>query len=277
MHDKLKQILETKREEIKRLKPKADRLRHAAVERNDVRSLFDALAGDRESLSVIAEVKKASPSAGVILADFDPVIIGRSYEAAGASAISVLTDERYFQGSLAYMTNVRQNVSIPVLRKDFTLDEVQIFEAAVAGADAILLIVAALEQEQLLALLDCAHTFQLDAIVEVHDLEEMERALETDARIIGVNNRNLKTFEVDLAATERLSQEMPPDMVLISESGIKTAEDSRKIREWGADAILVGESLMRAGDVGAKLRELALRDEPTVVAAAESAALALEE
>ena len=258
MNDKLKQILETKREEIKRLKPKAAELRRAAAERNDVRSLYNALAGDRETLSVIAEIKKASPSVGLIVDDFDPLVIGANYEEAGASAISVLTDVEYFQGSLDYMTQVRGNVSIPVLRKDFILDECQIFEAAAAGADAILLIVAALEQEQLLALLDCAHTFQLDALVEVHDLPEMERALETDACIIGVNNRNLHTFEVDLAATEVLSEEIGPDMVLVSESGIKTVADSRKVRDWGADAILVGESLMRADDVGEKLRELAL-------------------
>lgn len=261
MNDKLKQILATKRAEIEILKPKADHLRFAAAERNDFRSLYDALAGDRESLSVIAEVKKASPSAGLIAKDFDPVVIGKTYDAAGASAISVLTDVEYFQGSLAYMTQVRDNVRIPVLRKDFILDESQIYEAVVAGADAILLIVAALEQDRLLQLLECAHTFQLDALVEVHDMEEMERALETDARIIGVNNRNLRTFEVNLATTELLSQELTPDMVLVSESGIKTAEDSEKVKGWGADAILVGESLMRSGDVAAKLSELALVSE----------------
>lgn len=261
MNDKLKQILQTKREEIERLKPKTEHLRYAAAERNEIRSLYKALAGDRDSLSIIAEVKKASPSAGLISADFDPVVIGKTYEAAGASAISVLTDEKYFQGSLAYMSQVRENVEIPVLRKDFMLDEVQIYEAVIAGADAILLIVAALEQEQLLALFECATTYQLDVLVEVHDMPEMERALETDAKIIGVNNRNLRTFEVDLATTELLSQELSPDMVLVSESGIKTAEDSQKVRDWGADAILVGESLMRADDIAAKLAELALEPE----------------
>ena len=259
MNDKLKQILATKRTEIERIKPKEEELRLKAAQRNDVRSLFTALADDREALSVIAEVKKASPSAGVIAPDFDPVVIGEAYSAAGASAISVLTDEQYFQGSLDYMSAVRAAVDIPVLRKDFILDEVQIYEAVVAGADAILLIVAALEQDRLTALLECAHTYQLDVLVEVHDLAEMERALETDARIIGVNNRNLRTFEVDLATTELLSQEIPPDSVLVSESGIKTAEDSQRVRGWGADAILVGESLMRSGDIAAKMNELALR------------------
>ncbi len=256
MNDKLKQILETKREEVDRLKPKAEHLRLAALERNEFRSLFDALATNREELSVIAEVKKASPSAGVICEDFDPVNIATEYEAAGASAISVLTDEQYFQGHLSYLTQIREAVSIPVLRKDFIIDECQIYEAVVAGADAVLLIVAALEQSRLVELLDCAHTHHLDVLMEVHDLPEMERALETEARIIGVNNRNLKTFQVDLAATELLSQELPPDMVLVSESGIKNGADARQVAEWGSDAILVGETLMRSGDIAATMQEL---------------------
>lgn len=256
MNDKLKQILATKREEIERLRPRAEHLRYAAAERNDVRSLFEALSADPTSLALIAEVKKASPSAGIIAADFDPVKIALAYEAAGASAISVLTDEQYFQGHLSYMTRVRSQVNIPVLRKDFIIDEVQIHEAVVAGADAILLIVAALEQEQLEVLLDVANTYQMDALVEVHDLEELERALETEARIIGVNNRNLKTFQVDLATTEILSQEIPPDILLVSESGIKNRSDAEKVAQWGANAILVGEALMRAPDIAAKAREL---------------------
>ncbi len=256
MNDQLTQILETKRLEVERLKPKAEHLRLAAVERNDFRSLFAALSANREQLSIIAEVKKASPSAGVICEDFDPVRIATAYDGAGASAISVLSDETYFQGHLSYLTNVRQAVSVPVLRKDFIIDECQIYEAVVAGADAVLLIVAALEQERLIQLLDLAHTHQLDALVEVHDLEEMERALDTDAKIIGVNNRNLKTFEVNLATTEQLSQEMPPDLILVSESGIKSGADAQKVAAWGADAILVGETLMRSGDVAATMAEL---------------------
>ncbi len=258
LHDRLRQILETKKSEVARLKSKADLLKAASAERNDFRSLEATLTADRESLALIAEVKKASPSAGVIAAEFDPVVIGKAYEAAGASAISVLTDEQYFQGHLSYMTRVRQEVSIPVLRKDFIIDEVQIYEAVVAGADAILLIVAALDQAQLIDLLDTASAYQLDALVEVHDLAEMERALDTEARIIGVNNRNLHTFEVDLRTTELLSQELPPDIVLVSESGIKSRSDAEKVRSWGADAILVGEALMRSGDVAAMVRELAV-------------------
>jgi indole-3-glycerol phosphate synthase len=251
--DRLRQILDTKRQEIERLRPKAALLRAAAAERNDFRSLHAALTACPDSLAVIAEVKKASPSAGVISSSFDPVAVARGYEAAGADAISVLTDEVYFQGHLSHLSQVRREVSLPVLRKDFILDEIQIHEAAVAGADAVLLIVAALEQSRLVDLLDVATAFQLDALVEVHDLAELERALDCEARIIGINNRNLHTFTVDLRTTERLSQELPPDVVLISESGIRSGADAAKVRSWGADAILVGESLMRCEDVGGLL------------------------
>ncbi len=256
LNQKLREILATKEEEVARLKPKAERLRCAALERDDYRSLFDALAGDRERLSLLAEVKKASPSAGVISPDFEPVSIAKAYAEAGAAAVSVLTDERYFQGSLTYLTRIRQEIGLPVLRKDFIIDEAQIYEAAVAGADAILLIVAALEQDRLEALLETAAKHQLEVLVEVHTLEEMDRALQTEAEIIGINNRNLQTFEVDLHTTEDLSQEMPPDIVLVSESGIHTRADAQAVGEWGADAILVGESLMRAESIEAKAREL---------------------
>lgn len=260
MHDKLREILRTKQEEVARLQSKADLLRAAALERNDYRSLEDALSGQegQTTLALIAEVKKASPSVGLIAAQFDPVSIAQTYEAAGANAISVLTDERYFQGHLSDLTKVRQAVGLPVLRKDFVIDPVQIYEAAVAGADAILLIVAALEQSQLLHLLDVAQAHQLDVLVEVHDLGELERALDTPARIIGINNRNLKTFQVDLATTQALAAELPSHVTVVSESGIKTREDAKKVRDWGADAILVGESLMRAEDVVAQARALRL-------------------
>ena len=182
--------------------------------------------------------------------------IARTYESAGADAISVLTDEQFFQGSLSYLARVRAEVGVPVLRKDFILDEAQIYEAVCAGADAILLIVAALEQAELERLLRLATDFQLDALVEVHTLEELDRALETEAEIIGINNRNLATFEVDLKTTEELSEQAPDDVILVSESGIKTAEDTRRVLECGCNAILVGETLMRAGDVHAAVAEL---------------------
>jgi indole-3-glycerol phosphate synthase len=254
--DRLQEILETKRREIARMLHRCDRLRAGALQRNDYRSFRDAIDRGPEALGLIAEVKKASPSAGVIAEAFDPVQIAKTYETAGANAISVLTDEQYFQGSLAYMTRVRAAVGLPVLRKDFILHEVQIYEAACAGADAILLIVAALEQAELERLLAIATDFQLDALVEVHTIEELDRALETDAAIIGINNRNLATFQVDLATTELLSEQAPDDVILVSESGIKTAADTRRVLESGCNAILVGETLMRADDVHAKVEEL---------------------
>ncbi len=205
---------------------------------------------------MIAEVKRASPSAGVISPDFDPVAIAAAYAEAGANALSILTDEKYFQGHLSYLSRIREAVDLPLLRKDFIIHEVQIFEAVVAGADAILLIVGALEQDRLIQLLDVARNYQLDVLVEVHDLEEMERALETDAKIIGINNRNLRTFEVDLTTTERLSEEVGPEHILVSESGIFSGEDTLRIQSWGADAVLVGEALMRAPDKVAKMAEL---------------------
>jgi indole-3-glycerol phosphate synthase len=181
------------------------------------------------------------------------VAIAEAYAAAGADALSVLTDQRFFQGDLSYLAQIRQAVDLPILRKDFIIHEAQIWEAVVAGADAILLIVAALEQDELVHLLNVAGTFQLDVLVEVHDLAEMERALDTEATLIGINNRNLKSFEVALETTEQLSQEVGPDFVLVSESGIHDSADAGRVRGWGADAILVGEALMRSRDKTAKV------------------------
>ncbi|MBA3651691.1 MAG: indole-3-glycerol phosphate synthase TrpC, partial [Chthoniobacterales bacterium] len=225
----------------------AAELRKAALSRNDFRAFGSAIRDKTGKLALIAEVKKASPSAGVIVESFDPVAIARNYARAGAEAISVLTDERFFQGLLEYLAAIRKAVSLPLLRKDFILDELQIVQASAAGADAILLIVAALPQDQLLRLLDAAATFQLDALVEVHTLEELERALAADAQIIGINNRNLATFEVDLTVTERLSEEVPPDVTLVSESGIRSREDVERMKACGVNAVLIGEALMRAG------------------------------
>jgi indole-3-glycerol phosphate synthase len=247
--NKLDEIIAQKHLEVQRLLPRAEKLRAAAALRDDVRSFYDALRANPTRLSMIAEVKRASPSAGTIAADFDPLTIARGYEKAGANALSVLTDEKYFQGRLEYLTLIREQVDIPCLRKDFIIHEAQIFEAVVAGADAILLIVAALDQPTLEHLLEVASTFQLDALVEVHDLPELERALATDARIIGVNNRNLKHFTVDLGTTEKLAEEVPDDVVLVAESGIKTVADAIRLAEAGADALLVGETLMRSPNI----------------------------
>jgi indole-3-glycerol phosphate synthase len=254
--DRLQKILEVKRAEIARLLPRAEHLRQAALQRNDFRPFAAAVNRGPGALGLIAEVKKASPSAGVIAESFDPVLIAKAYEDAGAHAVSVLTDEQFFQGSLAYMSKVRAAVSLPVLRKDFMLHEAQIYEAAVAGADAILLIVAALEQDRLEALYQAADVCQLDVLVEVHTREEMDRALDLGATLIGINNRNLATFEVDLATSEELSEEAPEAVTLVSESGLKTRDDTQRVFTAGCNAILVGESLMRTGDVHAQVAEL---------------------
>lgn len=265
--NKLDEILADKKKEVEILLPQLDDLKARARDRLDFRSLFTALGGgmrDHEidegygvyPMSVIAEVKKASPSAGTISENFDPVKIAVEYEEIGADAISVLTDKKYFQGDLAFLEKIRTEVSLPLLRKDFMVHEAQIYETVVAGGDAILLIVAALEQDELIHLLDVAQECQLDVLVEVHNLEEMDRALETEAKIIGVNNRNLRTFEVSLETTESLSEEVSADCVLVSESGIKTAEDAAKVKLWGADAVLVGEALMRADDKLAMMENL---------------------
>lgn len=254
--NKLDEIIAHKRTEVEKLLPRLEKLRAAATQRNDVRSLADALRADPTRLGMIAEVKRASPSAGTIAAEFDPLAIARGYEKAGATALSILTDEKFFQGRLDYLSLIRSQVDIPCLRKDFIIHEAQIFEAVVAGADAILLIVAALDQPTLVHLLEVAHTFQLDALVEVHDLPELERALDTEARIIGVNNRNLKTFTVDLGTTEALAEEVPDDVILVAESGIKTPADAERLAEAGADALLVGETLMRSTNILADLPAL---------------------
>ena len=265
--NKLDEILADKKEEVEALLPKLDELKSQAGDRDDFRSFATALGGglrDHEMdegygaypLAVIAEVKKASPSAGTIVTDFDPVKVAVEYEQAGADAISVLTDQKYFQGHLSFLQKIRAETNLPLLRKDFILHESQVYEAVVAGADAILLIVAALEQEELVHLLGVADECLLDVLVEVHNLEEMDRALATEAKIIGVNNRDLRTFEVSLETTEALSEEVGPDCILVSESGIHSMEDAGRVKSWGADAILVGEALMRAQDKAAMMQQL---------------------
>ncbi len=242
---RLDEILQVKRGEIEQLRPRAAELHRKALERTDFRSFRSALKRVDGKLALIAEVKKASPSAGLIAESFHPVEVATSYEQAGAEAISVLTDEQFFQGKLEYLSRIREVVRVPLLRKDFILDEIQVTESVVAGADAILLIVAAVESTQLTVLSAAAAKHELDVLVEVHTLEELDRALDAGAEIIGINNRNLATFEVDISVTERLSEEVPDGIVLVSESGIKSLNDATQIDGWGVDAILVGEALMR--------------------------------
>ena len=207
-------------------------------------------------VSLIAEAKKASPSKGLIREDFDAVALAREYEANGAAAISVLTDEHFFQGSLDYLRAARRNVGLPVLRKDFVLNLYQVYEARAAGADAVLLIVAALDDNDLESLHRLVQQLGMAALVEVHDEAELERALRIEPRVVGVNNRDLHTFEVDLETTAHMRALIPADIVLVAESGVHTPADVARLADIGADAMLVGEALVRAADVGTKVRQL---------------------
>ncbi len=261
----LETIVAQKRLEIAQLPDRiiaAGDLRDAMLGRDERRDFLAALRRPRSGdVALIAEVKKASPSAGVICPDFDPVQIAREYEAAGASCLSVLTDEKFFQGSLDDLKQIRAAVRLPLLRKDFIIDERQILEAIEWGADAILLIVGILEDRQLRDYRTLAEAAGLTALVEVHDETELDRALDSGARLVGVNNRDLRTFKVDLATTERLAAKLfaapgATDRMLVAESGIHTRDDVTRLIRCGARAILVGESLVRGGDIGHKARAL---------------------
>jgi len=260
----LETIVEQKQREVALLPSRTvtvASLKKALTRRGDHRGFNCALRHPRRgALALIAEVKKASPSAGVICADFDPVRIAQEYEAAGASCLSVLTDEKFFQGSLEYLKQIRAAVKLPLLRKDFIIDARQILEAIKWGADAILLIVAILSDSDLKRFHDLATEAGLAVLVEVHDEEELQRALAIGARLVGVNNRDLKTFTIDLATTEKLAQRIfagrnADDVLLVAESGIHTRADVERVARAGAGAILVGESLMR-GDIASKTAEL---------------------
>ncbi|MFQ5677312.1 MAG: indole-3-glycerol phosphate synthase TrpC [bacterium] len=218
-------------------------------------SFFKALT-KKEAVQVIAEVKKASPSAGELRANFDPVSIAKSYQANGAAAVSVLTDEKFFQGKLEYLQQIHNEILLPLLRKDFFLEPYQVIEAKAYGASAILLIVAILSNEQIAEIYSTAREHHLDCLVEVHNATELERALMIKPRIVGVNNRDLATFEVDLATTEKLLALIPAEVVVVSESGIQTRQQVEQLGALGVDAVLVGSSLMQRQDIGRGLREL---------------------
>lgn len=258
--DILKKIIARKHEEIER--------NRAYRRLNELKSVAEGVAPARGFVAsieskisqglpaVIAEAKKASPSKGVIREEFDPAEIARSYEAAGAACLSVLTDEDFFQGSDQYLQLARSASSLPVIRKDFIVDEYQLYEAKVMRADCVLLIVAALEQAQLIELNDQAQELGLDVLVEVHDEEELHRALELPNKLIGINNRNLRTFDVSLQNTLGLLDKISDDRIVITESGINTTEDVALMRENNVHGFLVGESFMRASDPGEKLKAL---------------------
>lgn len=256
--DRLAEILAQKKTEIARLEPHAKELQRLAALRDEVRPFRSRLqvAGSM-NMGLIAEVKKASPSAGVIAENFNPINQARGYAFGGAHCLSILTDEKFFQGSLLYLKQVREQVDLPLLRKDFIIDPLQIYESVLGGADAILLIVAAFEKDETLQeLYDLAKSFHLDVLMEVHDLREMDRALDTGADMIGINNRNLKTFEVSLQTTADLAEEIPNDCVAVSESGIKTREDVVFCMQQGINAVLVGETLMRSNDIRTTIHQL---------------------
>ena len=244
----------TERAERVSLRELGRRLEQAAPVRPFAQALREAIGAGRAG--VIAEVKKASPSAGVIRAHFDPAAIARSYEAGGAACLSVLTDREFFQGADEYLVAARAACGLPVLRKDFVIDEYQVYEARAIGADCVLLIVAALGDAQLRELAGLAAHLDMDVLVEVHDEEELDRALAVDAPLIGVNNRDLRTFRTDLETTLRLRALVPADRLLVTESGVHTREDVARLRAGGVHAFLVGEAFMRAPEPGEKLQKL---------------------
>jgi len=232
-------------------------LKRAASEQPPALDFASALRGDH--IQLIAEVKKASPSMGIIRPDFNPVEIAQTYASNGASAISVLTETKYFQGSLNYLKAIRTalgNKRLPLLRKDFLYESYQIYESRAYGADSLLLIVAILNPEKLEELLELSHQLNISCLVEVHNEAELEIALRSGARIIGINNRDLTTFTVDITTTEQLRPLIPPDRIVVSESGIKGRSDMEKLKKWGVDAVLTGEVLMSAPDIATKMKEL---------------------
>jgi indole-3-glycerol phosphate synthase len=249
----LETIVAQKRQEVAILK--AERSAAPDLHFDPPRGFTQALMQSPE-IGVIAEVKKASPSKGVICADFDPVAIAGSYERGGAEAISVLTDEKFFQGSLDYIPLIRQSVKLPVIRKDFIIHELQIEQAHNFGADAILLIAAILDQDQMRDYLQMSRELHMDVLMEVHDENELEKSLAAGSALIGINNRDLRDFTVDLMTTVRLRKEIPVSIPVVSESGIRNIDDMKMLQKHGVAAALIGEALMRSVDREAALRQL---------------------
>lgn len=253
----LDEIVESKRKEVRiaRKWMPIEELAAQAADAPPVRAFRDALTGSRP-IQLIAEVKKASPSAQVIRADFDPVNIARVYQDKGAACISVLTDAPFFQGHLSYLARVRASVAIPLLRKDFIIDEYQVFEARLAGADAILLIAEILDDGLLRSLMARAQALGMSCLVELHDEANLPRVLAAGAELVGINNRDLRSFSTNIDHTLRLRDKIPPNVDLVSESGIHTHDDVSRLERAGVRAVLVGESLMRSPDIGVAVERL---------------------
>lgn len=254
----LNKIMSPKRDEVKQRKQSVplSSLEERIAQRKAPLDLAVALDGDHTRL--IAEVKRASPSRGLLCPDFNPVKLAREYAQGGAAAISVLTEVNYFGGSLDHLASIREEISLPLLRKDFIFDPYQIYESRAYGADALLLIVAMLSQEQLEELLSLSHSLGLKCLVEVHHEAEVDRALLSKAKIIGINNRDLITLAVDINTTRRLRPLLPQEQIVVSESGISSRHAIEKLKEWGVNAVLIGEALVTAVDIPAKMRELIL-------------------
>ncbi len=253
----LDDIIANKKEELAASKHRISfvDIKAKAVDAGPIRGFKQILASG-SGIRLIAEVKKASPSKGVIREDFDPVAIAGKYEESGAACLSVLTEEKFFQGKLEYLGAIRKTVSLPLLRKDFVIDEYQLFEARAAGADAVLLIAACLGRDQIADYLGIAEGLGLDVLVESHTYKELDKSLLAGASLIGINNRDLSTFTVSLQTTIDLLKDIPDDRIVVSESGIKTHDHVVMLEKAGVDAILVGESLMRENDIGLKVKEL---------------------
>ncbi len=258
--DILKKIVRRKLEEIaeRMTQRPLERLQQELEQASPARGFADAIADRIKAgqAGVIAEIKRASPSKGVLRSDFKPAEIARSYAKGGAACLSVLTDVDFFQGSDAYLRQARAACELPVIRKDFIIDPYQVYEARAMGADCILLIVACLEDRQLCELNELAHHLGMDVLIEVHDSQELERALQVENRLIGINNRNLRTFEVSLDTTLDLLSRIPEQRIVVTESGILGPDDVALMRNNGVNAFLVGEAFMRAEDPGARLAEL---------------------
>ncbi|MCA9130854.1 MAG: indole-3-glycerol phosphate synthase TrpC [Planctomycetales bacterium] len=263
MADILEKIVNAKKREVEvaiREKPLRDLMKQAdlaAPARDFLSPLRSAVGND---IRLIAEVKKASPSKGVIRANFDPLAIAQSYQAAGASCISVLTDQSFFQGSLSYLSQIAESVSLPVLRKDFIVHPYQVFEARVAGADAVLLIAECLNRQELRGLYQLTRELGMHALIELYLPSNLDNVLNTGTDLVGVNNRNLSTFEVDLEHTIRIRSQIPADKVVVGESGVATRDDALRLQANGVQAMLVGESLMRQSDIESAVRQLLGRD-----------------